>query len=100
MNMDTCNLTKWNKKFYNIYKRYNDLISNYEIVYLDDAYKNPSIDKRTVWHQIMAMRNELNGYNLTILGATCHSFSCAFCTDDKWYYFTKDYTRVFDKLDI
>lgn len=99
MNIDTCDLTKWNKRFYNVYRHYNNLIDNYQIIYLDDAYKKPSVNKQIAWNRIVELKNGLNGYNLTVLAAGCQNFSCAFCTDDKWYYFTREYTRVFEKLD-
>ena len=42
------------------------------------AYGRPSSRKISIWHRIESICAAFNGYNLTVLSATCFFFSCSF----------------------
>lgn len=85
---------KFNKQMQNAYKRY--LTSRY-YNNLYNCYNNPSYNKVRALEYCNELCNELNGYNLKIIGYNCTQFSVGFTfeQDDKlcFGYITKDYDR-------
>lgn len=43
-----------------------------------DAYRNPSVAKENAYRYCLNLKDEKNGYDGTVCGASCHFFSYAF----------------------
>ena len=64
---------------------------HYKGVSLFEVYDNPSHTKRASWRRICEEALDNNGWNLHMVGASCHMFSCI-------YAFEKDGNIVIRKF--
>lgn len=69
---------KFNKQMQQQYRYYKWHMDNAPMQSIFDAYKNPSCYKVRAYNQCIGLANELNGFNFTILGHNCQTFSVGF----------------------
>lgn len=91
-------LVKFNKQMqqqYAVY-RYAYNFNTKDSIY--QAYVNPSYNKVRAFNYCMDLYHKYKGYDFTIIGNNCHTFSVGFCYDDDngnkhFVWITKSYDR-------
>ena len=72
---------KFNKSMQQQYNYYKHKLNTNPIASIYDAYQKPSDYKVRAYNQCISIAKEYNGFNFTILGANCQTFSVGFeCT--------------------
>lgn len=65
---------------------------------INQAYKNPSIDKTRIFNDILFDMHKLGGHDLRITGANCSFFSCAYVLGDKLIYHTHAHRYEYPRI--
>lgn len=79
---------KFNKQMQHQYNYYKSKLTHNPIASIYDAYQKPSYYKVRAFHNCLSIVKEYNGFNFTILGHNCHTFSVGFiCIIDNKLHF-------------
>lgn len=79
---------KFNKQMQQQYNYYKHKLNTNPIQSIYKAYQKPSYYKVRAFENCLKLYNEYNGFNFTILGANCQTFSVGFeCIIDNKLHF-------------
>lgn len=79
---------KFNKQMQQQYNYYKHKFNTNPIQSIYKAYNKPSYYKVQAFNDCIRIYEKYNGFNFTILGANCHTFSIGFeCTIDNKLHF-------------